>query len=100
MVLWGGQSFYLPNAFTPNGDGLNDEFKPVQRYDFVKTYHLYIYNRWGQLLFETSDINTGWDGNFKGEPVQQGTYVYKIVYTAYSTGSEPQTTAGNVTLVR
>jgi len=100
MVFWGGQPFYLPNAFTPNGDGLNDEFKPVQRYDFVKTYHLYIYNRWGQLIFETTDINTGWDGTFKGEPVEQGTYVYKIVYTASSTGNKLQSVAGNVTLVR
>jgi len=100
MVFWGGQPFYLPNAFTPNGDGLNDEFKPVQRYDFVKTYRLYIYNRWGQLIFETSDINTGWDGTYKGKPVEQGTYVYKIVYTATSTGNEPQSVAGNVMVVR
>jgi len=100
MVLWGGEPFYLPNAFTPNGDGLNDEFKPVQRYDLVKTYHLYIYNRWGQLIFDSPDINTGWDGTYKGQPVEQGTYVYKIVYTASSTGNEPQSVAGNVTLLR
>jgi len=100
MVFWGGQPFYLPNAFTPNGDGLNDEFKPVQRYDFVKTYRLSIYNRWGQLIFETSDINTGWDGTYQGKPVEQGTYVYKIVYTASSTGTEPQSVAGNVMVVR
>lgn len=100
MVLWGGQPFYLPNAFTPDGDGLNDEFKPVQRYDLVKTYHLYIYNRWGQLIFETSDINTGWDGTYKGNPAEQGTYVYKIVYTSPSTGNEPQSVAGSVMLVR
>ncbi|NOX86636.1 MAG: gliding motility-associated C-terminal domain-containing protein, partial [Chlorobi bacterium] len=100
MVLWGGQPFYLPNAFTPNGDGLNDEFKPVQRYDLVRTYHLYIYNRWGQLIFETSDINTGWDGTYKGQPAEQGTYIYKIVYTAASTGAAPQSVAGNVMVVR
>ncbi len=99
-VFWGGQPFYLPNAFTPNGDGLNDEFKPVQRYDFVKTYHLYIYNRWGQLIFEITDINTGWDGAYKGNPAPQGTYVYKIVYTASSTGNGSQSVSGNVTLVR
>ncbi|NOX86730.1 MAG: T9SS type B sorting domain-containing protein [Chlorobi bacterium] len=75
MVFWGGQPFYLPNAFTPNGDGLNDEFKPVQRYDLVRTYHLYVYNRWGQLIFETSDINTGWDGTYKGNPAEQGRYL-------------------------
>jgi len=100
MVLWGGEPFYLPNAFTPNGDGLNDEFKPVQRYDLVKRYHLYIYNRWGQFIFETSDINTGWDGTYKGKPAEQGAYVYKIVYTAASTGTAPQSVEGSVMVVR
>ncbi|OYT13009.1 MAG: hypothetical protein B6I19_07330, partial [Bacteroidetes bacterium 4572_114] len=85
---------------TPNGDGLNDEFKPVQRYDLVRTYHLYIYNRWGQLIFETSDINRGWDGTYKNQPAAQGTYIYKIVYTSPSTGNEPQSVAGSVMLVR
>ncbi len=99
-VLWGGEPFYLPNAFTPNGDGLNDEFKPVQRYDFVKTYHLSIYNRWGEMIFETGDIEKGWDGTYKGQLVQQGTYVYRIVYTAHSTGNETQVKTKHLTLVR
>jgi len=99
-VLWGGEPFYLPNAFTPKGDGLNDEFKPVQRYDFVKTYHLSIYNRWGEMIFEIGDIEQGWDGKHKGSIAPQGTYVYRIVYTAYSTGNETQVKTGSVTLVK
>ena len=54
---------YVPNAFTPNGDGLNDTFKPIiTKPDLVSQYHLSIYNRWGQCFFESSDPSTGWDG--------------------------------------
>ncbi|HLO89961.1 MAG TPA: gliding motility-associated C-terminal domain-containing protein [Lentimicrobium sp.] len=54
---------YVPNAFTPNGDGQNDTFKPIiTKPDLVSQYHLSIYNRWGQCFFETSDPSKGWDG--------------------------------------
>jgi len=54
---------YVPNAFTPNGDGLNDTFKPIiLKPDLISQYHLSIYNRWGQCFFETSDPSKGWDG--------------------------------------
>ena len=99
-VLWGQSAFYLPNAFTPNGDGLNDEFKPVQKYDFVNTYHLSIFSRWGEMIFETSDINQGWDGSYKGNPSQQGSYIYKIVYTAWPNKEERKVVTGGVMLVR
>jgi gliding motility-associated-like protein len=99
-ILWGSELFYLPNAFSPDGDGLNDEFKPVEKYDFVETYQLSIYNRWGQLIFVTSDISQGWDGTFKGNPVPGGSYVYRIVFTAYPDYSEKQTRTGSVVVVR
>jgi gliding motility-associated-like protein len=99
-VLWEQSAFYLPNAFSPNGDGLNDEFKAVQKYDFVNTYHMQIYNRWGEMIFETSDINRGWDGTFEGKPSPQGSYVYKIIYTAWPNKNEQQLETGVVTLVR
>jgi gliding motility-associated-like protein len=99
-ILFSGEAIWLPNAFTPDGDGLNDEFKPVERYDMVKTYHFSIYNRWGQLIFETSDISQGWDGTFQGNPAEQGTYVYKIVFTAYPDYNQSQTKTGSVVLVR
>ncbi|HLO91391.1 MAG TPA: gliding motility-associated C-terminal domain-containing protein, partial [Lentimicrobium sp.] len=54
---------YVPNAFTPNGDGLNDTFKPIiTKPDLISQYHLSIYNRWGQCFFETSDPSKSWDG--------------------------------------
>jgi gliding motility-associated-like protein len=99
-ILWGDGSFYLPNAFTPNGDGLNDVFKPIENYDLVRTYQLSIYSRWGELMFETSDISQGWDGTFKGKPVPGGSYVYRIVFAAYPDYTKQQVVIGNVMVVR
>ncbi|MCH8231247.1 MAG: gliding motility-associated C-terminal domain-containing protein [Bacteroidetes bacterium] len=64
----------FPGAFTPNGDGLNDFYKP--EYLFIKSYSLEIYNRWGELLFSTHDIDRGWDGTFKGEMVPPDSYTF------------------------
>ena len=65
---------YIPNAFTPLG--LNKIFKP--KGIGVKEYKLQVYNRWGELLFTSYDINNGWDGTFKDNDVQIGVYKYKI----------------------
>ena len=71
---------YAPNAFTPNGDGLNDvfELKGVG----INKYLLQIYSRWGELMFETRDLEDHWDGTFQGELVPTGNYVYTIYYTS------------------
>ena len=71
---------YFPNAFTPNGDGYNDVFE-IKGHDFDwSTYELIIYNRWGQVVFETKDINKGWDGRmiYTNEECEQGVYVFVI----------------------
>jgi len=100
-ILWGGDPFYLPNAFTPNGDGLNDKFGPVRKFDYVNKFHMSIYNRWGQLIFDTSNLNQGWDGTFKGEACQAGVYVYRIVYQDFGMGAqENKVMEGTVVLVR
>ncbi len=101
QILWSGTPFYIPNAFTPNGDGLNDSFKAIARYDYVNKYYLSIYNRWGQSVFETTDINKGWDGTYKGSPCMLGAYIYRIVYI--ESGQQPiesKTVEGTVMLVR
>jgi gliding motility-associated-like protein len=68
----------VPNAFTPNGDGLNDTFKPIiTRPDLVVNYHLSIYNRWGECFLETRDTAKGWDG--KDAPA--GVYSWVISYS-------------------
>ncbi|MCW5898721.1 MAG: CotH kinase family protein [Flavobacteriales bacterium] len=69
--------FYLPNAFTPNGDGINDVWIPVANVVDLESYHLRIYDRWGLLLFETRDPWEGWDGTIGGQLMPDGVYVYQ-----------------------
>lgn len=70
---------YTPNAFTPDGDQVNDTFKPILPCE-IQDYRLLIYNRWGELLFETRDRNEGWDGKKNGEPADQGVYTWVLFY--------------------
>jgi len=71
---------YIPNTFTPNGDGLNDTFFAKMNVDFKDDFELLIFNRWGNLLFESHNILNGWDGTYKNTLVPSGTYVYAISY--------------------
>lgn len=72
-------TFYTPNAVTPNGDGLNEIFLP--RGTGIVDYQLYIFDRWGELLFETKDIDQGWDCTFKGSFVKEDVYVWRAIIT-------------------
>ena len=71
---------WAPNIFTPNNDGLNDVFKVYGLHHF-KTFHMSIYDRWGALIYETTDSRQGWNGEYKQEAVPTGSYVYMIQYT-------------------
>ncbi len=73
-------TFYAPNAFTPNEDGLNDRFLPKGAGWDIKEYELYIFDRWGEKIFSTKQYDQGWDGrvNQKGEIVEDGVYVWKV----------------------
>ncbi len=71
---------YAPNAFTPNDDGLNDVFE-VKGLG-IKHFQLQIYSRWGELIYESDNLEEQWDGTFNGNKVPAGTYVYKINYTS------------------
>lgn len=66
----------VPNVFTPNGDGANDEFRVVYR--SLKEFHCWVYNRWGHLVYEWSDPAKGWDGTIGGRPASEGAYFYVI----------------------
>lgn len=91
---------HFPNAFTPNADGLNDEFKPVgSLYEYVRAYNLTVWDRWGGKVFETDDINQAWFGSkFNQGPVlPQGVYVYQYYYMT-PTGKEYRG-RGSVTLL-
>ena len=63
----------FPNAFSPNGDGKNDKFIAKECQNIVE-FHAYIFNRWGQKLFDWTDANDGWDGTHNGTPVKEGVY--------------------------
>ncbi|MBS3914537.1 MAG: gliding motility-associated C-terminal domain-containing protein [Bacteroidetes bacterium] len=72
---------YIPNAFTPDINGLNDNFNPTS--GGLKTYEMRIYNRWGEKLYDTENVEIGWDGMYNGSPAPMGIYVYVIDYTDY-----------------
>jgi len=80
-----GCELYFPNAFTPNNNGLNEQFMPVTEC-LVKQFQLDIFNKWGQLIFQSSNIGYGWDGNYKGKPAPNGTYLWIARYKSEYTG--------------
>lgn len=82
---------FMPNAFSPNGDGLNDVFLPVGEIGLPDSYNFQIYNRWGQLIFETESINEGWNGKMGNGDCPQGVYVYKLNYRTSSVCLEGKT---------
>ncbi|OYU94586.1 MAG: hypothetical protein CFE21_15015 [Bacteroidetes bacterium B1(2017)] len=96
ILLYQPPIVYTPNAFTANGDGLNDEYKWVPV--FVKDFNIQIYNRWGQKIFETNDKNKPWDGKVNGENCQEDVYFYRLRYTGWE-GSD-KSKSGNFTLLR
>lgn len=70
---------WVPNTFTPDGDEFNNQFKPVFSKDrMIENYTLMIFNRWGELIFESHNPEIGWDGTYHGEFVKDGTYTWKI----------------------
>jgi gliding motility-associated-like protein len=73
--------YYIPNVFTPDGDAFNNVFQPVFTSGFDPySYKLLIFNRWGELLFESNNAEIGWDGTYGGKMVQDGVYLYKITF--------------------
>lgn len=89
-VLW------IPNIFTPNGDGKNDTFR-VGSYNITE-FKALIFNRWGELIYEWNDVNGGWNGNYKGRQCPDGVYVYLI--RAKGIDNALYDKAGHITLIR
>lgn len=71
-------SLQMPNAFSPNGDGINDIYKAKQGYRSIVEFRAIIFNRWGQKLYEWTDPAGGWDGKYKGKDVADGTYFVNV----------------------
>ncbi|MEA3476601.1 MAG: gliding motility-associated C-terminal domain-containing protein [Bacteroidota bacterium] len=94
------ENIFIPNAFSPNNDGLNDEFRVVTSSDNIRYFRMQVFNRWGMLVFESHDISRGWDGRYKSDPAPSGAYVYKIEYASGTSMEELQTISGILVLVR
>jgi gliding motility-associated-like protein len=88
----------MPNAFTPNHDGQNDVFKPIAKNIRLESFQ--VYDRWGQMVFQTSDMNAGWDGNYQGQQMPIGNYVYWLSYYDCNHVSIPELIKGNIILIR
>lgn len=92
--------YYVPNAFSPDGDEFNNVFKPVFTTGFdVYSYHLQIFNRWGELIFESLNYEEGWDGTYHNEKLLDGTYIWKIKVKNKSTDKKLEID-GHVSLLR
>ncbi|HWB26499.1 MAG TPA: gliding motility-associated C-terminal domain-containing protein, partial [Chitinophagaceae bacterium] len=76
LTYYKGPDIYLPNAFTPNGDGVNDVFRPfpvgIQKLEYFR-----VYNRWGNLVYQTQTYLAGWNGSINGRQAPAGTYIYE-----------------------
>lgn len=87
---------FVPTAFTPNNDGENDVL--YVRGEEITSVEFFIYNQWGELVFQTNDINQGWDGFFRGKPASSCTYTY-LVRAELITGQQ-QVQSGHVSIIR
>lgn len=89
-------TFYVPNTFTPNGNGLNDVFRPV--FTGYVELDVYIFNRWGEQIYHYNTLDGGWDGTYRGSKAEMGVYVYKIYAKDYLRKSIER--VGSITLLR
>ncbi|MEO8820096.1 MAG: gliding motility-associated C-terminal domain-containing protein [Ginsengibacter sp.] len=96
-VAIGPCDIMMPTAFTPNGDGMNDIFRVKHSFP-VKQFYMIIYDRWGEKVFETDNINNGWNGMFKGQPASQDSYVWMIRFVDIN--NLKQQLKGIITLIR
>jgi gliding motility-associated-like protein len=96
VIVGADFTIYIPNAFTPNGDGLNDYF--FVKWIGVKEFHVMLFDRWGLMIYESFDPNFRWDGSLHDKVCQEGVYVYVIEARGYL--SEKVKRGGSVTLLR
>lgn len=93
-------NLYIPNTFTPDGDEFNNVFQPKAYLDIFE-WNMKIYNRWGELIFETNDFNTGWDGTiWNGRFAQDGLYIYKINYQTCEPNQPNYEITGHINILR
>lgn len=93
-----GSCLYVPNAFTPNGDGINDTFRVYTACQYTY-FNIRVFDRWGEKVFESGDISVGWDGKYRGVACPPGTYTYELNSSFHADGIREQT-KGSITLIR
>ncbi len=87
---------YVPSAFTPDNNQINDDFRPVGTE--IIQFHIMIFDRYGKLIFESNNLENAWDGTFEGQPAQEGAYVWRIDATVNK--GDKVNRKGTVTLLR
>jgi gliding motility-associated-like protein len=101
-VICNGQNFFIPNTFSPNGDGINDVFY-LRGTGLFRIKSLSVFNRWGEIVFEkrefpVNDAFSGWDGNYKGKKAKPDVYVYQIEIIC--SNGEVIKYSGNIALIQ
>ena len=92
--------YFVPNTFTPDGDEYNQVFLPVFESGFdVHDYHMMVFNRWGEVVFESFDHTVGWDGTYNGKIVQAGSYIWRIEFGLEYTDAR-EIISGHVSLMK
>ena len=91
--------YYLSNAFTPNGDGINDVWYPGQQVVDAADYDLKVFDRWGEVIYTSKDPFAGWDGSSTGADAPNGVYVYKA-HVVDAISKEDYDFTGHVTIFR
>ena len=86
----------MPDAFTPNSDGINDEFLAYGK--GIKEFEMKIYNRWGELIFSSDDLLKGWDGKIAGKAAPEGIYAWSLMYNDLT--AEKRFKTGCIVLIR
>ncbi len=92
-------AIYVPNTFIPDADGLNDVFLPITDFE-IHEWDLSIYNQWGERIYNGQEYESGWDGSFKGNQCQDGTYIYTLRYKSCANQIEAKLIKGFVNLIR
>jgi gliding motility-associated-like protein len=99
VIIGGVLFFYIPNAFTPNDDGVNETFKPSILGADIEDYTFMIFDRWGELVFESQNLTNGWDGHYKTSEVKQDIYVWKVRFYDPTTNTTIDK-VGHVSLIK
>jgi gliding motility-associated-like protein len=95
-LICGQPNLVIPNAFSPNDDGVND--KMCFRGEWIREFHIAIFSRWGEKVFETNDINECWDGRYDGKKCQSGVYMYTCDIVCED--NQAGTFKGDVTIIQ